>query len=431
MIDNITDRFPQIELLTALDILDPTAMMDHDPGASELDLDYGRTHLETLIDHFCTSKNGLEAPLDETQLRAEFPGLMQYIFKNKSLSLWRPLLKKGNVWVSSCKLASISLVKPTNTGCCERGFSAVNIIKNFLTNRMNSDILNARMQIKINGPEVCDQEGLDSLLELSFETWNSLKKRVPERGSRLERPRQKKKVDSLMSLLQRMKQLADAEKESDEPLREGQEVEMQQRQMDEVGQFEPPPDMDYVESLPEDAFVISTPSTRTQDSDGGESVEVRKLKVTKLKNKYVAVKHTTQRYIGKIKSVSNSKKCPGYFIIVYNGEDKNRYTHDLNRLEYGIDGDWVLVQKKVCLFQRCHVGKCEISGEQVGVNDDSEFVVVFNGSRRWVKWVDDHPSPATSGIIIHTVAQKVGGTVQLCNGHEFYNPVRLVTDAFD
>ena len=38
----------------------------------------------------------------------------------------------GNVWVSSCKLASISLVKPTNTGCCERGFSAVNIIKNFL-----------------------------------------------------------------------------------------------------------------------------------------------------------------------------------------------------------------------------------------------------------------------------------------------------------
>ena len=81
-----------------------------------------------------------------------------------------------------------------------------------------------------------------------------------------------------------------------------------------------------------------------------------------LKNRMVVVKHATGWYVGKIMgqfSVQSTKREAGFYKIKWDKNyadetdaehwqaciSKALTTHDFEHLEYGVDGNWVLVEK--------------------------------------------------------------------------------------
>ena len=204
---------------------------------------------------------------------------------------------------------------------------------------MKTPLLNALMHLKINGPKLSDAQAVENLISDAFDTWNTIKPRVPQRGTRHERPRQKRKVTSLMSLLKEMQ----ADRDRDLAVVEGPQNQAEQQQM----QLAAIEDYSEEQAAEQSLAILPVPPL---------------IAAAALKNKMVVVKHATAWYVGKIVgqfSPKSTKREAGFYKIRWDknyadetdGEhwqaciDKDLTTHDLERLQYGVDGDWVLVEK--------------------------------------------------------------------------------------
>ena len=73
-------------------------------------------------------------------------------------------------------LAEISMSAPVTNAWPERGASALKRLKTRFRNRLNSELLNALMQITLNGPPVQSPKA-EEVMRGSVKTWLSMKKR--------------------------------------------------------------------------------------------------------------------------------------------------------------------------------------------------------------------------------------------------------------
>ena len=166
--ENIKKRFAKVvPVLSAMQMLDPTLL----PNKYDTDFQlYGQQDVNTFSTHF------LENEDDAKQLQAEWNN-----FKYE-LSAWHiPQLvhnaKQAPVeWVLTqlrkqsysyrgpypllMKVVEALIVIPVSNAWPERGASKVKLIKNRLRSRLNSDMLNALMQVSVNGPATCESHHL-------------------------------------------------------------------------------------------------------------------------------------------------------------------------------------------------------------------------------------------------------------------------------
>ena len=149
LVNNIKDRFPDVELLDAVQIFDPTLLPQL---ASESFLNHGFSQLQTLLAHYSPSL------VDDTLTTQEWTNFlpeMATLFSGKSMQyvlsalVSNPVLSA--VYPNISKLAGAALVFPMSTADCERGFSAMNRIKTDLRNSLKTQTLDNLMRITIKG----------------------------------------------------------------------------------------------------------------------------------------------------------------------------------------------------------------------------------------------------------------------------------------
>ena len=234
--------------------------------------DYGREQINTLADHF--------VDIDRAALQTEWLAVRESLWLHRAkplMDIWRPFLKrKGELFPLSCRLVLVYLLLPTNTACCERGFSAVTSIKTRLRNRMKTPLLNALMHIRLNGPSLDDTAAMEKLVRLAFETWNCLPEsgqRCPQRSSRKPRPGREKAVKSLRAILAEMEDAAAVPQPAPMAVEEAEPL--RQQQMEVVGPF-PVHHPDWIV----DGHPVFTPVVELPNLDDP----------TELKDKWIAIK---------------------------------------------------------------------------------------------------------------------------------------------
>ena len=148
--EHLDSRFPDVALLNAFSIFDPSTMdADIPPDVLQklnvLKDQYG-THdvVEPTAFDFeyqCFSRSVLSTP---NLQRLSTHDLMTKLISN-------PQLK--NMFPNLAKVAAIGLVVPMSTADCERVFSTLSRIKTDLRNRLSCKVLNSLMTISIEGPD--------------------------------------------------------------------------------------------------------------------------------------------------------------------------------------------------------------------------------------------------------------------------------------
>ena len=267
--------------------------------------------------------------MERERLLAEWPTVKQFLWKHRNKGMvecWKPVMRKGCLIFSQVvKVVSVVLLIPTNTACCERGFSAVNLIKTFLRNRMRTPLLNAIMMIRLNGPTPTDEAAMTALLRDAFITWNDIRKRVPQRSSRHARPGRAKHVQSLR------KQLDEMSTELSTPNEPA--AEQIQADLHAVGHFDPPADL---------VVVMEKPA----------------ITAVTLKGRLLGIKWDNGWHVGKVCSHSMLTELTWVIyqiqyapanVVADDEAYRNRlqYSHALADLPYGADGSWVAVDKVV------------------------------------------------------------------------------------
>jgi hypothetical protein len=326
---NLESRFPHNALLSAFDIFNPSLLNADE--FDELPPNYGDVQIGIIADHFCKRRGNMdhEPKVDRERLLAEWPIVAQFLHKYREkdmIECWKPVMRRGGAMFQEvCKVVSVVLLIPTNTACCERGFSAVNLIKTFLRNKMKTPLLKAIMMIRLNGPSPTDEAGMAALLRAAFITWNELRKRVPQRSSRNPRPGRAKHLASLRNVLDELATHAEL------PVPQVNAAEQMQADLDEVGNFDPP---------------------------AGLVVEMEQPAITAvtLKGRLLGIKFTNGWHVGKV--ASHSMRT-GLTWIIYQIQyapanveaddeayrNRMQHSHALTDLRYGADGEWVVVNK--------------------------------------------------------------------------------------
>jgi len=197
---------------------------------------------------------------------------------------------------------------------------------------MKTPLLNALMVIRLNGPSTTDEEAVAVLLRAAFITWNELHKRVPQRSCRNPRPGRAKHLQSLRKVLDELStplQVAAA----DPPVPQNDPAVQMQEDLDAVGLFHAPAGL---------VVVLDQPA----------------ITAVTLKGRLLGIKFTNGWHVGKVASHSQHT---GLTWIIYQiqyapanveADDeayRNRlqHSHALTDLRYGVDGEWVLVDKVV------------------------------------------------------------------------------------
>ena len=150
--NHISRRFPDMELLEAFAIFDPSTI----PQDLGQQASHGVQKLEVLISHY--SPHGVidsEAARNELRVfnsviaanvvtsQLTTRNLMSHLLSTSKLTIMFPNL---------AKLATIALLLPMSSVDCERGFSALSRVKTDLRNRLSSRTLNDLLMITIEGP---------------------------------------------------------------------------------------------------------------------------------------------------------------------------------------------------------------------------------------------------------------------------------------
>jgi hypothetical protein len=160
MIDEITERFPQTQILSNLGIFsDESYAKIHEVQIK----DFGYSDILNLTDHYGVAKKNLVNPLqthyaliNKTGCLMEFDNFKYFNHLNAIPSDQDPFLpvfasKGQNLFPNMFKLFQIVGTIPVSTVECERGFSRQNLIKTKLRNRLSTIHLDQLLRVAIEG----------------------------------------------------------------------------------------------------------------------------------------------------------------------------------------------------------------------------------------------------------------------------------------
>lgn len=184
IMSRLDDRFPakDMAVLKALEILNPEKM----PECSSDLKGYGDQPIQDIIDHYGVRKVSdsgqvSAAMIDGEALRVQWKMFKHVLHKYKVsetkaadafADLLPPRAAHGQLPSEIEKLVCIRLVMMYNTGCCERGFSRMGLIKTYLRNRMYVETVDALMAIGLVGQDFVDlADHSDPVLKAALEVW--------------------------------------------------------------------------------------------------------------------------------------------------------------------------------------------------------------------------------------------------------------------
>ena len=194
--DNINNRFSDtLPVLSAFKIFNPSAV----PNRSDQSFkDYGVEEIKILATHFYQETVDAEEKADELecewnkfkynllQLKNEIPQHILHPPKNRNLVVTTPTEWALNQMLSQrttyehfmpllIQIAEVCLSLPVSNAWPERGASAVKRLKTRLRSTLKNDMLDALMQISINGPEI---DECASLIEDTVKKWLPKRKKL-------------------------------------------------------------------------------------------------------------------------------------------------------------------------------------------------------------------------------------------------------------
>ncbi|CAH1242606.1 ZNF862 [Branchiostoma lanceolatum] len=152
LLENLDERFPQTELLSAFGVLDPGSRPVEMPG------DYGWDEMDRLATFYADG----HSPIDREALRDEWIAFRQH------LGRYRRKTPKDMCYVLSanptlgCQYPNIQrlyqrmVVIPVHTADCERAFSTLKRVKTRLRSTLTTANLNHLLRISIEGPAIAN-----------------------------------------------------------------------------------------------------------------------------------------------------------------------------------------------------------------------------------------------------------------------------------
>ena len=161
--ENIEHRFPDIELLDAFTIFDPSKLPCSFEEANISN--YGGDKIDILSRHF-VSLDGQALVMDWTNFRTYMMQCCRNMCMQEVMTRLSTNPTLHQMYPELSKLAQICLVIPVSTADCERGFSAMARVKTKLRNQMKNSTLNHCLRILIEGPPI---ETFD--FEKVLDTW--------------------------------------------------------------------------------------------------------------------------------------------------------------------------------------------------------------------------------------------------------------------
>ena len=207
-------RFPDDQLMSALEIFDPRLLPQSRSAWKQCNATYGAKEMEVLCAEFgkvhvttpITKQKQRSASLThEAVVRASVVRHEWELLRNQLFDAWighlqanvhlatpddremaidafidtfyKPVLE-GASYKELRNLVAIWRVQLLSSVECERGFSMMALIKTKLSNRMSATILDARMQISIEGPPLNESDGLlSAIIDDAIERWKEVCKR--------------------------------------------------------------------------------------------------------------------------------------------------------------------------------------------------------------------------------------------------------------
>ncbi|KAI8490494.1 hypothetical protein Bbelb_317620 [Branchiostoma belcheri] len=180
VVQNLRDRFPETELVTAFGIIDPKNMPRDQAALGQ----YGREELNTLLATYGGVPADQPLTVDPEQTRQEWAIVRQLMYQRRRQSvalttdsLWEELerVHDRELFPNMLKLATVGRLLPMHTADCERGFSTQNRIKTRLRNSLSVKRLDILMRISINGPySQASVQGIPCGLQTSQVQWTVL-----------------------------------------------------------------------------------------------------------------------------------------------------------------------------------------------------------------------------------------------------------------
>lgn len=156
IVDQLNNRFPNVQLLEAFSIFDPQALSSDEEELSG----YGQDKLETLIGIYGEGPN---PDVNFEECKSEWDCLKKLIHNKYSTMTMRQMLRLlctnqslHDLFPQVTKLSTIASLIPVSTAECERAFSAMNRIKTELRNRLKTSTLRFLIRISIEGPPLSD-----------------------------------------------------------------------------------------------------------------------------------------------------------------------------------------------------------------------------------------------------------------------------------
>lgn len=203
LMSRLAERFPHddMKIMQAMEIFNPAHCPR--PCAPELD-GYGDVDLEVILKHYGTAKvvDGTKFPpmVDADAARLEWAMLKFTISecresKQKFTEFWRDQLNSGalNTLPEMRTLVTMRLIYPSNTACCERGFSRMKLVKSSLRNRLYIETLDALMAIGLLGDRYVKGWSDHTFFEDVMVDWENQCMRAPHQA-RFGNTNAKKKV---------------------------------------------------------------------------------------------------------------------------------------------------------------------------------------------------------------------------------------------
>jgi hypothetical protein len=189
---DLTDRFPDVPLFSALSIFDFTEMPADPLEWSRVKGTYGDAEIQILIDHFGVVKvdpatrKSFPRVVDGVLVKAQWESFKHelYSYKQRGLSLDDGYAEslRSDAMPDAKRLGCIFMILCLSTVWCERGFSLMAQIKTKLRDLMNIETLDALMMIASNSPSFDNDEAIEQLINEAYEYWRSQQKRCLARS---------------------------------------------------------------------------------------------------------------------------------------------------------------------------------------------------------------------------------------------------------
>ena len=149
LLQNLSDRFTQVELLSAFSVFDPILPCSCDEGDRE---SVSLEKLEILLSYYST---GDDAPVNREEVLKEWESFSVMLADHYTTVKTEEVLaseKLKDVYPQLACFASLGLTIPFSTADCECAFSSMNRVKTPLRNRLKTSTLDSLLRISIEAP---------------------------------------------------------------------------------------------------------------------------------------------------------------------------------------------------------------------------------------------------------------------------------------